>query len=95
MDVAGIYWYLWNVLNLNLDTQQFEAGFHNDMKTVWRMDNQVSDLKKEVPNDAHSIAPGKEGKETVKGTVKEWAANSSTHGISSLERSRHLARRLF
>ena len=34
-------------------------------------------------------------RETVKETLKEWASNSSTHGVGSLERAKHIARKLF
>ena len=64
------------------------------MKIAWGIDNQVSDLQKKVSKDVNS--PSKEnGRETLKGTLRGWASNSTTHGVSSLERSEHLARRLF
>ena len=67
------------------------------MKTAWGMDNQVSDLKKKVSEDDPNVTSSSKenGRETVKGTLKEWASNSTTHGVSSLERSKHMARRLF
>ena len=64
------------------------------MKTAWGIDNQVSDLKKKLSKDVNSPSKKNE-RETLKGTLREWASNSTIHGISSLERFKHLARRLF